>query len=486
MPFNFGFCAPSAKTRALRPDTRQSLLRSFQRIVGPDGVISDWDEIRVYEADAYPFQHRGTPSLVVLPTSTAQVAEVVRLCAAHGVSIVPRGAGTGLSCGAVPQGGEVLVTLTRMTRLLELDAANRMARVEAGYVNLWVTQAARAHGLFYAPDPASQQACTMGGNVAENAGGPHCLKYGTTTNHILGVTVVLADGQIVRMGDKVQDRPGYDLLGVFVGSEGTLGICTEVTVRLLPLPEAVKTILAVFRTMEDASGAVSEIIGRGIIPVALEMIDRPTIQAVEASSHAGYPVDAGAVLLIELEGLRAEIDAEAVGVEAVCRGAGCLSVQTARSEAERTLLWKGRKEAAGSFSRISKHFYHDDAVVPRTQLPRILREIEEIAKRHGVRVANVFHAGDGNIHPLFCYDGDVPGQLEEALAAGAEIMRRCIALGGVVSGEHGIGLEKRDYLRLMFDPEDLEAMQKVRRTMDPAGRCNPGKIFPEGGGEACA
>jgi glycolate oxidase subunit GlcD len=461
------------------PQVRQSLLRSFQRIVGLDGVVSDPDELRVYEADAYPFQHRGRPQLVVLPTSTAEVAEVARVAGAHGVPIVPRGAGTGLSCGAVAQGGEVMVALTRMTRLLELDAKNRTATVEAGHVNLWLSQAARPHGLFYAPDPASQQACTIGGNVAENAGGPHCLKYGTTTNHILALTVVLADGRIVRLGDAVQDRPGYDMVGVFVGSEGTLGICTEVTVRLLPLPEAVKTILAIFRSMEEASHAVSEIIGRGIIPVALEMIDRPTIQAVEASSRAGFPVDAAAVLLIELEGLAAEVDAEAVGVEAVCRSAGCLSVQTAKSEEERTLLWKGRKEAAGSFSRISKHFYHDDAVVPRTQLPRILREIDDIAGRHGVRVANVFHAGDGNIHPLFCYDGDVPGQLEQALAAGAEIMRRCIAVGGAVSGEHGIGLEKREYLPLMFAAEDLEAMQKVRRVFDPSGRCNPGKIFPD-------
>jgi glycolate oxidase len=366
-----------------------------------------------------------------------------------------------------------------MTRLLELDVVNRIAVVEAGLVNLWLTQAARPHGLFYAPDPASQQACTIGGTVAENAGGPHCLKYGTTTNHVLGLTVVLAGGEVVTLGGKLQDRPGYDLTGVMVGSEGTLGICTEVTVRLLPLPESVKTILAIFRTMEAASTAVSGIIGRGIIPVALEMIDRPTIQAVEAASRAGYPVDAGAVLLIELEGLAAEIDAEAVGVEGICREAGCLSVKTARSEAERTLLWKGRKEAAGSFSRISKHFYHEDAVVPRTKLPEVIAEIDRIAARHSVRVANVFHAGDGNLHPLICYDGDVPGQLESALAAGNQIMRCCLAAGGAVSGEHGIGLEKRHYLRLMFDPPDLEAMLKVRRVLDPAGRCNPGKLFPD-------
>lgn len=465
---------------------RQAVAGELARIVGPEGVIADPDELRVYEADAFTFRHRGTPGLVVLPGSTAEVAAVVRLCAARDLPLIPRGAGTGLSCGATPTGGEVVVGLSRMTALLELDPANRLARVEAGYVNLWLTQAAAPHGLFYAPDPASQQACTLGGNVAENAGGPHCLKYGTTTNHVLGLTVVLADGRIVRLGDRVADRPGYDLLGVFVGSEGTLGICTEVTVRLLPRPEAVRTSLAIFRTMEDASQAVSAIIGRGIVPVALEMIDRPTIQAVEASSHAGYPTDAGAVLLIELEGLPAELEAEAAGVEGLCRAAGCLSVRTARDEAERTLLWKGRKEAAGAFSRISKHFYHEDAVVPRTQLPRILREIDQIAARHGVLVANVFHAGDGNLHPLICYDGDRAGQLESALAAGAEIMRGCIQAGGAVSGEHGIGLEKRHYLPLMFSPADLEAMRRVQRVLDPAGRCNPGKIFPEAGAGAPA
>ncbi|MFA5026629.1 MAG: FAD-linked oxidase C-terminal domain-containing protein [Candidatus Methylomirabilota bacterium] len=456
-----------------------ALLGALREIVGPDGVVSDPDELRVYEADAFAFQHRGMPGLVVLPTSTPQVAEVVRLCARHGAAIVPRGAGTGLSCGATPRGGEVVVALTRMTRLLSLDAVSRTATVEAGYVNLWLTQAARPYGLFYAPDPASQQACTLGGNVAENAGGPHCLKYGTTTNHVLGLTVVLPSGEIVRLGDVVQDRPGYDLAGVFVGSEGTLGICTEVTVRLMPAPESVKTILAIFRTMEDASTAVSNIIGRGIIPVALEMIDRPTLQAVEASSHAGYPLDAGAVLLIELEGLRAEIEAEAAGVESICREAPCLSVQTAQSEAERIRLWKGRKEAAGAFSRISKHFYHEDTVVPRTKLPQVIAEIDAIAARNSVRVASVFHAGDGNLHPLICYDGDVAGQMESALRAGSEIIHYCIAAGGAVSGEHGIGLEKRDQLRLMFSPADLEAMQKVRRVFDPAGGMNPGKIFPD-------
>ncbi len=463
----------------LDPDKRARLIRGLARIVGPEAVISDPDELRVYDSDAIAFYHRGMPDLVILPTSTRQVADAVRLCQAEGIPFLPRGAGTGLSGGATPVVGGVLIVLARMTRILEIDVPNRMATVEAGCINLWLTNAVRPHGLFYAPDPASQQACTIGGNVAENAGGPHCLKYGTTTNHILGATVVLPDGEVLRLGGKRQDAPGYDLLGVFIGSEGTLGLCTEVTVRLLPLPEAVKTILAVFRTMEDASNAVSEIIAQGIIPVAMEMIDRPTIQAVEANAHAGYPLDAGAVLLIELEGLRSEIEAEAVGVEAVCREHGCLKVQTARTEEERTLLWKGRKEAAGSFGRMARQYFIQDAVVPRTKLPAVLREIDEIGARHGVLVANVFHAGDGNVHPMICYDRSIPGDLDRAFAAEKEIMRCCIRAGGTVTGEHGIGVEKREYLHYMYGPEDLRAMRRVQAVLDPAGLCNPGKIFPD-------
>jgi glycolate oxidase subunit GlcD len=461
------------------PELRGRLIRECTAIVGADGVISAPDELRVYDCDAMTYYHRALPALVVLPRGTAQVAAVVRRCAAAGVPFIPRGAGTGLSGGATPRGGEVVIALTRMTRILSLDVASRMAVVEAGCVNLSLTQAARPHGLFYAPDPASQQACTLGGNVAENAGGPHCLKYGATTNHVLGLTVVLPDGEVAALGGPLADLPGYDLRGVFVGAEGTLGICTEITLRLLPLPEAVKTVLAVFKSIEDASSAVSGIIARGIIPVALEMIDRETTRVVEAYAKAGYPLDAEAVLLIELEGLGAEIEVEAVGVEAVCRGHACLDVKVARTEAERALLWKGRKAAAGAFGKLTPHYYHDDAVVPRTQLPRILREIEEIASRHGVWIANVFHAGDGNIHPLVCYDGRVPGEKERAFAAGAEIMRRCIDLGGTVSGEHGIGLEKREYLRLMYGEADLAAMREVKAAVDPNGLCNPGKVFPE-------
>jgi len=463
----------------LAPETRGRLIQACERIVGPGGVIVHPDELRVYECDALTYYRRSMPDLVVLPTSTQQVAEIVRLCREAGVPIVPRGAGTGLSGGATPFAGGVMIVLTRMSRILEIDLPNRMATVEAGCINLTLTNAVKRDGLFYAPDPASQQACTIGGNVAENAGGPHCLKYGVTTNHVLGATLVTPDGEIVRLGGKLSDEPGYDLLGVFVGSEGTLGICTEVTVRLMPQPEAVKTLLAIFQNMEDASNAVSGIIARGIIPVALEMIDRPTIQAVEANVKAGYPLDAGAVLLIELDGPRAEIEAEAMGVEALCREHRCLDLRVAYTEEERALLWKGRKEAAGSFGRITHHYYLQDAVVPRTKLPQVLREIEDIGKRYGVLVANVFHAGDGNVHPMICFDLHVPGQAEQAVKAGSEIMKRCIEAGGTVTGEHGIGLEKREYLRLMFSPDDLAAMQCVRRVFDPAGLCNPGKIFPE-------
>jgi glycolate oxidase len=467
------------ESSGLTPELRQRLIREFTAIVGAEGVVSAPDELRVYDCDAMTYYHRALPGLVVLPRDTAEVAAVVRCCSQAAVPFIARGAGTGLSGGATPRGGEVLIVLTRMTRILSLDVGNRLATVEAGCVNLWLTRAALQHGFFYAPDPASQQACTLGGNVAENAGGPHCLKYGATTNHVIGLTAVLADGRVVRLGGPLRDAPGYDLAGVFVGSEGTLGICTEITLRLMPVPEAVKTILAVFKSIEDASGAVSGIIARGIIPVALEMIDRETTRVVEAYAKAGYPLDAEAVLLIELEGLRAEIEVEAVGVEAVCRAHRCLDVKVARTEEERALLWKGRKAAAGAFGKLTPQYYHQDAVVPRTQLPRILREIEEIAGRHGVWIANVFHAGDGNIHPLVCYDGRNPGEKDRAFAAGAEIMRRCIELGGTVSGEHGIGLEKREYLPLMYAPADLAAMLKVKGVFDPRGLCNPGKIFPE-------
>jgi glycolate oxidase len=462
---------------------RAQLLTACERILGPAGVVSDPDELRVYDCDALTFFHRHPPDLVVLPTTTAQVAELLQLCYAHRVPFLPRGAGTGLSGGATPDAGGVMIVLTRMTRILDLDLENRMATVQAGCVNLWLTKAVEPHGLFYAPDPASQTACTIGGNVAENAGGPHCLKYGVTTNHVLGATVVLPDGEIVRLGGKVADCPGYDLLGVITGSEGTLGVCTEVTVRLLPQPEAVKTILAVFRAVEEASNAVSGVIARGILPVAMELLDRETLRAVEANVKAGYPLDAGAVLLIEVDGPRAQIEAEAVGVEAVCRQQGCLEVRVAQTEEERALLWKGRKEAAGSFGRIAHRYYLQDAVVPRTKLAQVVREIEAIATRHGIRIANVAHAGDGNVHPMICVDPSIPDCEARAIQAGSEVMRCCIDAGGTVTGEHGIGNEKREYLRYMYEPADLEVMQRVRRVLDPLGLCNPGKIFPDGEAE---
>ena len=466
----------------LSAQTRTRMLEACERIVGLAGVISDPDELRVYDCDALTFFHRQSPDLVVLPTTTAQVSELIRCCRQFQVPFLPRGAGTGLSGGATPHAGGLMIVLTRMSRILDLDLPNRMATVQAGCVNLWLTKAVEGHGLFYAPDPASQTACTIGGNVAENAGGPHCLKYGVTTNHVLGATVVLPDGGIVRLGGKVADIPGYDLLGVFTGSEGTLGICTEVTVRLMPQPEAVKTILAVFRSVEDASSAVSGVIARGIIPVAMELLDRETLRAVEANVKAGYPLDAGAVLLIEVDGPRAQIEAEAVGIDAVCREQGCLDVRVAQTEEERTLLWKGRKEAAGSFGRIAHRYYLQDAVVPRTKLAQVVREIEAIATRYGIKIANVAHAGDGNVHPMICVDPSITDCEARAIKAGSEIMRCCIEAGGTVTGEHGIGNEKREYLRYMYSPADLEVMERVRRVLDPLGLCNPGKIFPD----ACA
>ena len=471
----------------LSAETRTRLLAACQRIVGPAGVISDPDELRVYDCDALTFFHRQSPDVVVLPTTTTQVSELLRCCGELRVPFLPRGAGTGLSGGATPHAGGMMVVLTRMARILDLDLANRMATVQAGCVNLWLTKAVEGHGLFYAPDPASQTACTIGGNVAENAGGPHCLKYGVTTNHVLGATVVLPDGAIVRLGGKVADIPGYDLLGLFTGSEGTLGICTEVTVRLMPQPEAVKTILAVFRSVEDACNAVSGVIARGIIPVAMELLDRETLRAVEANVKAGYPLDAGAVLLIEVDGPRAQIEAEAVGIAAVCREQGCLDVRVAQTEEERTLLWKGRKEAAGSFGRIAHRYYLQDAVVPRTKLAQVVREIEAIGSRYGIKIANVAHAGDGNVHPMICVDPAIPDCEERAIKAGSEVMRCCIDAGGTVTGEHGIGNEKREYLRYMYSPVDLEVMERVRGVLDPLGLCNPGKIFPDGtAGAGCA
>jgi glycolate oxidase len=430
------------------------------------------------------YLEKALPGVVALPDSAEQVAEVVKLCAREQAYIVPRGAGTGLSGGALPLRGGVMIGLNRMNRILEIDLPNQRAVVEPGVVNLALTQAVQGRGYYFAPDPASQSCSSIGGNVAENAGGPHCLKYGATTMHILGLELVLSSGEIIEVGGKVLDRPGYDLTGLFVGSEGTLGIATKVTVRLLRRPEAVQTVLASFRKIDEASEAVSEIIAAGIIPAALEMMDRHIIRALEEWLQIGYPEGAGAVLIIELDGPAAEIEAEAKAIDRICRRRQALDLRRARDDQERALLWKGRKGAAAAVGRITHQYYLQDAVVPRTKLPQVVREIEAIGRRYSFLIANIFHAGDGNLHPLICFDSRREGELQKAIAAGADIMKLCLALGGSITGEHGVGMEKIDFMPLMYGPDDLEAMRKVRAAIDPSERCNPGKVLPSG--SSCA
>jgi glycolate oxidase len=457
----------------------EGLVTDLKRIVGADGVITASDETLVYECDMLVF-YKGAPDVVVLPRTTEEVARVVRRCLVAGVPVVPRGSGTGLIGGATAPGGGVMVGVNRMDQVLEVDLVNRHAVVEPGVANLALTRAVADRGYFFAPDPSSQMVSSIGGNAATNAGGPHALKYGNTVQHVLGIEVVTGTGEVLWLGGPIPERPGYDLTGVFVGSEGTLGVITKVAVRLTRTAEAIRTALATFESIERASAAVSAIIAAGIVPAALEALDEPIIRAVEAGVKAGYPVDARAVLLIELDGPAAEVAAEVETVARLCREAGALTIRLARDDAERALLWKGRKEAAGAVGRLTHNLVLQDAVVPRSKLPQIMAEIQRIAGRHGVTVANVFHAGDGNIHPMICYDERVPGQFETALAANDEILHACIALGGTVTGEHGVGLDKANKLPLLFDPPDLAAMAAVRRVFDPRGLMNPGKVFPSG------
>jgi len=453
------------------------VLRELERIVGAAGLIVSREGLLTYECDMHTF-YKGAPEAVVLPESAAQVAEIVRLCRRERVPVVPRGSGTGLIGGAMAPEGGVMVSMTRMNRIVEIDFANRCATVEPGLINLWLSQVTREGGYFFAPDPSSQMVSSIGGNASTNAGGPHCLKYGITVNHILGLEVVTGAGELVRLGGKTHERPGYDLTGIMVGAEGTLGLITGVIVRLTHLPESVKTILASFSTIEDASETVSAIIRAGIIPAALEMLDEVVIRAIEEGIHAGYPKGAGAVLLIELDGPVAEIEAQAAPIEAICREHLALEIRVARSEAERALLWKGRKEAAGVFGRLTPNWLLQDAVVPRSKLPEIMRELQAIGARHRVVIANVFHAGDGNLHPLICYDDRVPGELERAKHANEDLLHACLRLGGSVTGEHGVGLDKCESLPLQFAEADLNFMARLRRTFDPDSIMNPGKLLP--------
>jgi glycolate oxidase len=444
--------------------------------LGPDSVFSATEDVIMYEYD-YGLD-RAMPDLVALPTSTADVQTLVREARAAGVPIVARGAGTGIAGGAVPAHGGLVISTARMNRVLEIDRDNRCAVVQPGVVNLDLSRVAEGYGLFFAPDPSSQKVSTIGGNIANNAGGPHCLSLGATVNHIQGVEVVLHDGSAVRLGGKAPDAPGLDLTGVLVGSEGTLGVVTEATVRLLPLPEAVRTTLALFESVEAASEAVSRLIGRGVVPSALEMMDRLALSAIEAAFHAGYPPEAGAVLLVEVDGLLEQVEAQALVVDEVCRGAGSIEIRLAASEDDRARLWAARKGAASAMGRIAPNYYLHDAVVPRTRLPAILAQVIEIGQRYDLPIANLFHAGDGNLHPMILFDVRQPGVLERVLAAGHEILSRCIDAGGTITGEHGVGMEKQAVMPLIFSAEDLEVMRRVRTAIDPSGKLNPDKVLP--------
>src|SRR6059058_2193471 len=457
---------------------RPALLADLRRIVGADGVIDRPEALLVYECDGYTLA-RTAPEVVVLPHTPAEVAAVLRLLAAERISFVPRGAGTGLSGGTLPVEAPVMVGTSRLTAIETIDVANRRIVVQAGVVNQWVTNAVRAHGLGYAPDPSSQPACTIGGNIAENSGGPHTLKYGVTTNHVLGVELALPSGELVALGGPVEDRPGYDLVGLVVGAEGTFGVVTRATLRLVRSPEAHRTLLAVFDSVDAASEAVSGIIGAGIVPAALEMMDRLIVQAVEAAYRIGLPIDAGAVLLIEIDGPAAGLDVHAARATAVCRAAGVREIRVARDEAERAALWKCRKRAFGAVGRLAPNYCTQDGVVPRTRVPEILRHIAAAAERHQLRIANVFHAGDGNIHPILLFDERDRDEVRRVLAAGREILEACVALGGSLTGEHGIGVEKIGQMPLLFGPDDLAAMVRLRAVFDPEGRANPHKIFPD-------
>lgn len=465
-----------------------TLIQNLRALLSPERVVSDAEELLVYECDGLT-HYRHRPRAVVFPTSTEEVSDVLKMLSRERVPLVPRGAGTGLSGGALAVGGGVCVELARMRRVLKIDVENRLAVVEPGVVNSHISRAAAPHGLYYVPDPSSQASCTVGGNVGENAGGIHCLKYGTTTDHVLGARVVLSNGRVVNLGGACGQAPGYDLMGVFVGSEGTFGIATEITVKLTPVAPSVRTLLADFLRLDDASRAVSAIIAAGIIPAGLEMVDGVTIRAVEASVFAaGMPTDAEAALLVELDGLEAGMDEELARVRQICSENGARSVRLAADETERKKLWAARKGAFGAMGRITPDILIQDAVVPRSRLPEVLANTYRIGARYGLRVANVFHAGDGNLHPLVCFDSRDEDQVRRVKEAGREIMETCVGAGGTITGEHGVGLDKSAYLPLVFSEEDMRAMLQVRAAFDPGGLCNPGKIIPvlKGCGEARA
>ncbi len=455
----------------------KSFVNALKRIVGEDGVRETDAQKRVYAGDAYPLA-KATPGVIVLPSTTQDVAAIMRLCQERQIPVVPRGAGTGLAGGSLAHENEVLLSLTRMNRILSVDIPNRRLRAQTGCVNTYLTKAVAAEGLLYAPDPSSQSVSTLGGNIACNSGGPHTLKYGVTINHILAAQVVLPDGEIIELS---AEDAGYDLLSLIVGSEGTLGIVTEATVRLVPAPAAIRTLLAVCNTVDDASNLVSAVIAAGILPAALELIDRTILDAVEAAYHLGLPSQAGAVLLMEVDGPEAGIDRQAERIKELCLNGGAIRVDFAKDKEERLKLWTARKKGVGTLGRLAPSSATQDGVAPRTKIPGVLREIALVATKYNLRIANVFHAGDGNLHPVVLFDERDPDEVQRVLDAGGDILRACVAAGGSLSGEHGIGVEKQEFLSMVFSPDSLDTMEKVRSVFNPEGLLNPNKMLPMGG-----
>ena len=456
---------------------RSELVQAFRAFLPADSVVVDEAALRAFECDGLT-AYRQPPMIAVLPETTEEVSRILKLCKAAGVKVVPRGAGTSLSGGALPLADGVLLGMAKFNRVLEVDYANRAAVVQPGVTNLGISQAVEAEGFYYAPDPSSQIACSIGGNVAENSGGVHCLKYGLTTNNILGLEVVLMDGEVIRLGGRHLDAEGYDLIGVLTGSEGLLGVVTEVTVRILRKPEEARGLLVGFDSVEAGGACVAAVIGAGIIPAGMEMMDRPAIHAAEAFCHAGYPMDVESLLIIELDGPAAEVEHLTEVVRGICEKHGAVSLKVSQSEAQRLNFWAGRKAAFPAVGRISPDYYCMDGTIPRARLPEVLRRMHEMSEKYGLRVANVFHAGDGNLHPLILYDANQPGELERAEDFGADILKLCVEVGGVLTGEHGVGVEKRDLMGEMFTEIDLNQQQRLKCAFDPDGLLNPGKVFP--------
>ena len=465
-----------------RPDPkalarRSELINELRRFLPPEHIIADQASLRAYECDGLT-AYKQRPMLVALPETTQQVSQILRICSDLGVKIVPRGAGTSLSGGALPVADGLMIGLAKFNQILEIDYHNRCAVVQSGVTNLAISEAVRSHGFYYAPDPSSQIACTIGGNVAENSGGVHCLKYGLTTHNILGLECVVPNGRVIRLGGKALDSAGYDLIGVLTGSEGLLAVITEVTVRILPKPETARAMLIGFSSSEEAGNCVASIISSGIIPAGMEMMDRPAINAAEDFIEAGYPREAEALLIVELDGPKIEVDFLISRVEKLAAAAGADTVRISNSDEERDMFWLGRKSAFPAVGRISPDYYCMDGTIPRKALPKVLSAIMVMSKKYGLNVANVFHAGDGNLHPLILFDANVPGQLEQAENFGSEILKLCVEVGGVLTGEHRVGVEKRDLMGVMFSEDDLKQQQRVKCAFDPLQLLNPGKVFP--------